>query len=162
MAVITRRDGYVCGSCGDGERYVPRDSVDGRDAQFVERRGSFDLADYEELQRQEAPESVCLAHDVEILYVKPLLQQDDGDVIVEVMVWSEGWTAGEVTRKQARSVKTHKIDQTPVHVYAVRKGLGWRIAAEYRSTKSTDADMDQYGPDTPHDVRPPTSEWRVD
>lgn len=131
--------------------------------EFVERWGSFDLAAYEELQRQEAPESVCLAHEVETLRVKPLLQQDDGDVIVEVMVW-QGWTAGEVDATAGEVVRTYRIDQTPVHVYAVRKtDLGWRIAAEYRYyQQSADADMDQYGPNTPHEVRPPTSEWRVD
>jgi len=131
--------------------------------EFVKRHATFDLAAYEQYLRHEAPDTVFIAHEAQVLSIEPLLTQEDGDVVVKVMVW-EGWTAGGVDVKSGEVVDTNKIDQTPVHVYAIRKtDVGWRLAAEYGYyQRSADGDMMKYGPDTPHKVLPPTSEWRLD
>jgi len=132
-------------------------------AEFVKAQGSRDIAGDEEYTRKEAPESVCLAHEAKVVSVELVDTTDEGDVVVRAMVW-QGWRTGLVDIESGKVVKTFMIDQSPVHMYVARKTQnGWRLVAEYRYyQESADADRSQYGADTPHTVRAPTSEWHLD
>jgi hypothetical protein len=128
-------------------------------SEFVSAEGSFDVAGYAEYQREESPDSVCLGHEAEALSVEPVTQEKNGDLIAKVMVW-QGWNTAEVDPKTGAIIKEYHIDQTPVHIYTLRNtASGWRIVKETRYyQESSDADVTQYGPDTPHKVLPPNGE----
>jgi len=127
--------------------------------EFIKTEGAFDVAGYMSYQRQEAPDSACLAHEAKAVSIEPVRQNENGDIVAKVMVW-QGWKTAEVDVKTGDVVATHLIDQTPVHVYVFRKtDGGWRIVKETRYYReSSDADLSQFGPDTPHKVLPPTDE----
>ncbi|GEM_PF-4605907 len=112
--------------------------------------GTYDIAKFQESQREECPEQVLLKFECRIVGSEFLTYADNGDAVVRVKVW-DGCTIGTLNADGTKVASTRQWDEMPVWDVQMRDTQdGWKIVSLTQRETSDDLDIDQFGANTPH------------